>query len=73
MTGIRRLGFNGTSSFDNNATWTGYVDAGDVFALNAYSAATGNVLKAFFGSCLIATLVSATTPRIGVTPVIPPS
>jgi hypothetical protein len=73
MTGIRRLGFNGTSSFDNNATWTGYVEAGDVFALNAYSAATGNVLKAFFGSCLIATLVSATTPRIGVTPVIPPS
>jgi hypothetical protein len=41
--------------------------------LCAYSAVTGNTLKAFFGSCLIATLISATAPRIGVTPVIPPS
>jgi hypothetical protein len=72
-TGIRRLGFNGTGSYDCNATWTGYVDAGDVLGLCAYSAATGNTLKAFFGSCLIATLISATAPRIGVTPVIPPS
>jgi hypothetical protein len=72
-TGIRRLGFNGTASYDCNASWTGYVDAGDVFGLCAYSAVTGNTLKAFFGSCLIATLISATAPRIGVTPVIPPS
>jgi hypothetical protein len=71
-TGIRRLGFNGTGSYDCNATWTGYVDAGDVFGLNAYSAASGNTLKALFGSCLIATLVSATAPRISATPVIPP-
>jgi hypothetical protein len=52
-TGIRRLGFNGTGSYDCNATWTGYVDAGDVFGLCAFSAVTGNTLKAFFGSCLI--------------------
>jgi hypothetical protein len=70
-TGTRRLGFNGTGSYDCNAVWTGYVDAGDVFGLNAYSAATGNTLKALFGSCLIATLVSATAPRISATPVIP--
>jgi hypothetical protein len=69
-TGLRRLGFNGTSSFNNNATWTGYVDAGDVFGLCAYSAGTGNTLKALFGSCLIATLISATAPRISSTPVI---
>jgi hypothetical protein len=70
--GTRRLAFNGTASFDCNAAWTGYVDAGDVFGLNAYSAGTGNTLKALFGSCLIATLVSATAPRISATPVIPP-
>jgi hypothetical protein len=68
-TGNRRLAFNGTSSFDNNAVWTGYVDAGDVFGLNAYSAATGNSLKALFGSCLIATLIQPTLPRVSSTPV----
>jgi hypothetical protein len=67
--GSRRLAFNGTASYDCNATWTGYVDAGDVFGLNAYSAATGNSLKALFGSCLIATLIQPTLPRVSSTPV----
>jgi hypothetical protein len=71
-TGNRRLAFNGTASYDCNATWTGYVDAGDVFGLCAYSAATGNTLKPWNTSCPIATLVSATAPRISATPVIPP-
>jgi hypothetical protein len=71
-TGNRRLAFSGTGSYDCNATWTGYVDAGDVFGLCAYSAATGNILKPWNTSCLIATLVSATAPRISATPVIPP-
>jgi hypothetical protein len=71
-TGNRRLAFNGTASYDCNATWTGYIDAGDVLGLCAYSAATGNTLKPWNTSCLIATLVSATAPRISATPVIPP-
>ena len=68
----RRLAFNGTSSYENNTCWTGYVDAGDTFGLNAYSNATGNTLKASFGSSLIVTLVQPTAPRITTTPIIPP-
>jgi hypothetical protein len=69
--GHRRLAFNGTASYDCNATWTGYIDAGDVLGLCAYSTATGNTLKPWNTSCLIATLVSATALRISATPVIP--
>jgi hypothetical protein len=71
-TGNRCMASTGTTALESNLTWTGYVDAGDVFALCAYSAATGNPLKAVLGSCLIATLVSATAPRISATPVILP-
>jgi hypothetical protein len=40
-TGNRRLATNGTAATKTNLTWTGYVDAGDVFALCAHSLSTG--------------------------------
>jgi hypothetical protein len=68
-TGMRRLAFNGIASYDCNATWTGYIDAGDVLGLCAYSAAAGNTLKPWNTSCLIATLIQPTLPRVSSTPV----
>jgi hypothetical protein len=65
-TGFRRLAST-TTTLSSTLIWTGYV-----FGLCAYSASTGNALKAQFYSGLIATLVSATAPRISATPVIPP-
>jgi len=71
-TGNRRLSYNGTGSYNCNATLTGYWDAGDTLGLNAFSAVSNNTLKALYGSCLIVTLIQPTAPRITATPIIPP-
>ncbi len=72
VSGNRRLGWSGTSSYNCHATLVTYMDAGDTLGLNAFSAIGNNVLKAAFGVCLIVTLVQPTAPRIIATPIIPP-